>query len=756
MVSSRGVDSLMLASFKLSQTQRFIAFAVNTIVFYLAYVGIEGSWRVSSGGEALWLFSATAWWLLSLVSAPWFRPPRDALGAGAAAFLSLVSLKIPTTVPDAVLIEGLRYVTLVYAVVVAAFALVAAATVERGGRLASFAYTMASRLSSGEFLFGLVAFISIFGFHTDSAQQIQLTLLWLSFALIRPVELVLDLWNKLQREAGSIADICGEVIRFDSPNLIYVELREPGNWEADSYVACLPGVGVRCILPLSLHMQGELLIGTALVTDTVPESSCKHLVGKVFHATSPAVARDQLIAALPGAAPNDRLVGQIVERSEIRSIIFEYLGGEALNEGRLVAVKIGEDRVFYQIMNGSTFEESFLQNPRGIQRVSASQLGVWQSEGGFRKIGWLPEMNAPVFLVAETTGLDTPLGEGDFSLGEVPFTDLSIAANIAEIIEYHAAVLGVTGTGKTEVALDVVRQAHADGAKILCVDLTGEYRKRLANLDPIELGLDRAEAEDLEAKLFDVETGTYGAPQEKKVLKKFIDGLRGRARKSVADFLNDDKPKIAVFELSEVTNTKATLRITELFVSEVMLWARAHRKAGKVLIVLEEAHTIIPETMGAGFDYDTQWVVGRIGQIALQGRKYGVGLLIVSQRTALVSKTILSQCNTFLVHSLVDQTSLNFLNNVFQEDQVKAIPNLQFRQMIAYGKGINSERPVLIERPFDQEKKEASDALNMGAEEMVRGAPVDFAVEGSEAGAAGASDDADPGRRGPRISDPFR
>jgi len=80
--------------------------------------------------------------------------------------------------------------------------------------------------------------------------------------------------------------------------------------------------------------------------------------------------------------------------------------------------------------------------------------------------------------------------------------------------------------------------------------------------------------------------------------------------------------------------------------------------------VLEEAHTIIPEAYGSGFDSETQWVVGRIGQIALQGRKYGVGLLLVSQRTALVSKTILSQCNTYFTHALVDKTSLEYLGSV--------------------------------------------------------------------------------------------
>lgn len=154
------------------------------------------------------------------------------------------------------------------------------------------------------------------------------------------------------------------------------------------------------------------------------------------------------------------------------------------------------------------------------------------------------------------------------------------------------------------------------------------------------------------------------------------------------------------------------MRTTELFLSEIMGWARVHRKQRRIMIVLEEAHTIIPETAGSGFDHDTQWVVGRIGQIALQGRKYGVGLLVVSQRTALVSKTILSQCNTYFTHSLIDQTSLGYLANVYSQDHVKVIPNLRFLEFIAYGKAVRSERPLLVRRPFDESKLSASQALN--------------------------------------------
>jgi DNA helicase HerA-like ATPase len=144
-----------------------------------------------------------------------------------------------------------------------------------------------------------------------------------------------------------------------------------------------------------------------------------------------------------------------------------------------------------------------------------------------------------------------------------------------------------------------------------------------------------------------------------------------------------------------------------------MEWARKNRKAEQILIALEEAHTIIPEAYGSGFDAETQWVVGRIGQIALQGRKYGVGLLLISQRTALVSKTVLSQCNTYFTHALVDKTSLDYLSSVYSADHIKAIPNLRFLQFIASGKAIKSERPLLVIRQYDETKLKASKTLDV-------------------------------------------
>ena len=187
--------------------------------------------------------------------------------------------------------------------------------------------------------------------------------------------------------------------------------------------------------------------------------------------------------------------------------------------------------------------------------------------------------------------------------------------------------------------------------------------------------------------------------------------MRAQTETQVDTFLRNDGKHLAIFQLTEIANTKATLRLTEVYLSAIMNWAKQNRRARQIMLVLEEAHTIVPETFGAGFDHDTQWVVSRIGQIALQGRKYGVGLLVISQRTALVSKTILSQCNTFLTHSLIDQTSLNFLDSVYSNQHTRLIPNLRQFEFLAFGKALRAERPVLLRRPFDAAKKAASEAL---------------------------------------------
>jgi DNA helicase HerA-like ATPase len=135
-------------------------------------------------------------------------------------------------------------------------------------------------------------------------------------------------------------------------------------------------------------------------------------------------------------------------------------------------------------------------------------------------------------------------------------------------------------------------------------------------------------------------------------------------------------------------------------------YARDHQETcPKVLVVVEEAHTVMPEptTMGLG-DYDSRGLVSKIAQMALQGRKYGVGLLVIAQRTATVSKTVLTQCNTMITLNCFDETSLGFLSNVYGSTHTQLIANLPRLHAVVFGRAVRSERPIVVEIPYDAKK----------------------------------------------------
>ena len=148
--------------------------------------------------------------------------------------------------------------------------------------------------------------------------------------------------------------------------------------------------------------------------------------------------------------------------------------------------------------------------------------------------------------------------------------------------------------------------------------------------------------------------------------------------------------------------------ITELYLSCLLRYAKdCHETFPKTLVVVEEAHTVMPEpsTMGLG-DYDSKGLVSKIAQIALQGRKYRVGLLVIAQRTATVSKSVLTQCNTTISFNCFDDTSLGFLRNIFGQAHIALIPNLTPLQAVVFGRGIRTQRPIMVQVPFDAKKAE--------------------------------------------------
>lgn len=707
----------------LSLRERAIALIINVLILYIFFVLASSQFRLTGGIESVWLISALAMWFLTLLTAPWFLPPRDILSNAVTVTVILVTLDLSPVPQFRSELEIFRWIACTYSAFVAGVALAALFLHDRVDRndLGRLIFQISGTLGRGELLYSPPAIISIIGAYQQNFATIGwLLFVWLFISLVKPVEriaLFIKLWPTRSTSEPQL-ELAGTIDRIDYPNIIRVRLNSGAAWEPSTlHIAAMPDGDQQFVLALFKQVQGTDVIGTGLCVAPLADRRADLPIGAVCisHDTDKTAVFLQNLSGRQGA----ELIGFTVENSTIGLIRFEVAGTSDLSEGQVVFARISGREVFYQILDAETSEESFDQNPRGTHIVRAAQLGCYSPETGFTKFPWLPTMNTPLFSAKNISFPPAHLSERDFIVGEVPSTDLKVVADIDHLVQYHTAILGVTGTGKTELALDIVREAVAKGIKVFCVDFTGEYKHRLADLNPQFPSPTPEEVEDLEAKIFDVETGKYGAKDEKAAYKKTLDALRRQVSNQIDSFLRETSDQLAVFELSEIANTKATLRLTELYLSSIMNWARHHRGARQILIVLEEAHTIVPETAGAGFDYDTQWVVSRIGQIALQGRKYGVGLLVITQRTALVSKTILSQCNTFFTHTLIDQTSLNFLDSVYSHQHSRLIPNLGRFEFLAFGKALRTERPVLLRRPFDPRKKEASEALRRPLEAEV-------------------------------------
>lgn len=716
----------------LTLRERTIVLLANVVIFYAAFAAATSRLLPTGGIESVWLLSAFALWFLSLLSAPWFIPPRDVLVNGIAAAAILIAID-PSPAPQfRAELEIIRWSAAVYCAAVSVGALVALFLHDRNQRESGghLVFRLTGIFGKGEILYTPAAVISIVGAYQDSFATIAwLAILWILFTVARPIELIAAAWRQWGRDAADYdaAPSVGTIDRIDHPNIVRVRLNPGSAWKPHTlHVAAMPDGRQQYVLPLFTQVQGTEVIGTGLCVAEIPDEL--QLPGGHVCASHDEEKTADFIERLSGSK-GAKLIGFAVENSTIGTLSFEVAASSGLAEGNVVFARIADDEVFYQILDAQTAEESFDRNPRGTHIVQAAQLGCYTIDRGFTKYPWLPVMNTPVFAARDREFLAACITDREFEIGQVPSTNISVIASMDDLVEYHAAILGVTGTGKTELALDIVREAVQRGVKVFCVDFTGDYRQRLADLDPAFLAPTAEQGRDLEAKLFAVETGKFGGQAEKPILKKSIDALRVQTEGQVDNFLRTDTDNLVIFELAEIANTRATLRLTELYLSSIMNWARQHRRARQIMLVLEEAHTIVPETFGAGFDYDTQWVVSRIGQIALQGRKYGVGLLVISQRTALVSKTILSQCNTFFTHSLIDQTSLNFLDSVYSSQHTRLVPNLGRFEFLAFGKALRAERPVLLRRPYDPDKKAASEALRRPLEEQPAEAAVPEVVQ---------------------------
>lgn len=694
--------------------ERFLILSAYITSLYSISVLVTNTWLPASGGRDLWFISSIGYLTFKLLSVPFFTTPSDSLATSISTLLLLWSLDL-TGINFLSIFNMFKNTAVIFSLIIlvsSSILILIRNNKFENPILNKFCYLITVNLAKGELLFTPLVLISIFGFHQSNlTNMLILGSVWIIIVVIEPIELIFKIKNELKDLEVKNIKIVGPIKRVDSPNIIKVSLKSDLNWSTDKVnIAHLANSKLAYVLPLFTQVINENIIGTGLYYEdkNIDKSNFSK---NVVYTPKNKIVRKELIEKNMGLDIEADLIGVVAEKSSISYLKFEVASERKLKEGIIVFCIQNNQKIYYQILDAQTAEKKFLSNPRGTHIVTAAQLGTLNSEKGFRKYEWLPDMNSPVFIPEEK--ILAKENDSELVLGKLPGSNIDVSANFDDLLEYHTAILGVTGTGKTELAFDIIKHGLEKKTKVFCVDFTGDYKQRLSDHDPEILSLNAESSKKMEELLYNIEIGAYNAQEEKEEFNKFIKGIEPEIEENIEEFLSASGASLGIFELPDIAATKATLRATELYLSEIFNWAKENRKKRDILVVLEEAHTVIPESFAHNYDRaETNLVISRISQIALQGRKYGVGLLIISQRTALVSKTILSQCNTYFTFSLVDQTSLKYLSSVYSSDHVEAIPNLAFLETLAYGKGIKSEKPITIKIPFDDQKQKESENLN--------------------------------------------
>jgi len=119
------------------------------------------------------------------------------------------------------------------------------------------------------------------------------------------------------------------------------------------------------------------------------------------------------------------------------------------------------------------------------------------------------------------------------------------------------------------------------------------------------------------------------------------------------------------------------------------------------LSVLEEAHNLVPSKGEGQAETPSLSVIRRV---ATEGRKFGTGLLLVSQRPSRLDETTLSQCNTFLVFRVVNPRDQQFVERVMEnlgEEDRRSLAGLGPGQGIVSGAAVRF--PLAIQVHFDKD-----------------------------------------------------
>lgn len=341
------------------------------------------------------------------------------------------------------------------------------------------------------------------------------------------------------------------------------------------------------------------------------------------------------------------------------------------------------------------------RNTYGYARGSAKKVGAWnEAVRRFEHVPWIPQLNEPVYLKQTATAPDEPDAIGFF-----PNTTFPVTVDVQKLVTHNAAILGILGVGKTFLALELVERMLLEGIKVIALDLTNQYETELApffDATAEQILIDALKAVGPPGKTIVRQNVAEGGSVEafRTELKNqltIFEATPGALLKIYNPTVfevwrQDSKPFQGQASMVQLTPTEITRIVTELALE---ICSSTISDRARMCLVFEEAHSLIPEWNAVVSDGDKAATNGTAKAI-LQGRKYGLGCLVITQRTANITKTILNQCNSVFALRVFDSTGMEFLRNYVGEEYAGVLSTLEDRHAVVFGRASSCSDPVLV------------------------------------------------------------
>ena len=179
--------------------------------------------------------------------------------------------------------------------------------------------------------------------------------------------------------------------------------------------------------------------------------------------------------------------------------------------------------------------------------------------------------------------------------------------------------------------------------------------------------------------------------------------------------MGNDNRRIKVIDLSEVPSDMLAIviGIVTRLIYDIQFWITPAKDKVRhpLVLVCDEAHIYMANDMSKMKAVEKK-SLEIFEKIAKEGRKYGIGLLIVSQRPAELNTTILSQCNNIVSLKVTNDRDKSAVAAMLTDSLVgivEMLPNLDVGECVVVGDAIMLPSKIVLDKPKEKPKSATID-----------------------------------------------